>query len=136
LEAGDEAARSKHEECVALPVVEKRVVIPKPKAEARPARPADAPVGSQKCPYCEEWLPLYHREHCRKMPFDIWVRAVRDRDLVKHGPEVVGTWTIQCQHCATPFEKATSKRVHLSGCERRRVDAGLPLNTFPAMRMV
>jgi hypothetical protein len=134
LARGDAEAVAKHAECVALPAVEKRgKPAPRPEAEARPE---GAAPNSQKCPYCEKWLPLFHRENCPSMPYELWIQATRQRQYAKHGAAVVDAWTAQCQHCATPFPADSSKRVHLSGCERRRREAELPMNMFPAIRRV
>ena len=103
-------------------------------AVIREARPEGAPAGSQKCHFCGLWLPLYHRESCPKMPFETWMHTTRRRQVEKHGPEVVRQWAVQCQHCATPFPSNQSKRTHLPGCERRRIEAELALNLYPAIR--
>ena len=68
------------------------------------------------------------------MPFELWVQALRARAIAKHGQEVIDSWSIQCQHCGSPFASGASKRVHLSGCERRRNEESLPLNTYPVVR--
>ena len=68
------------------------------------------------------------------MPFELWIGATKARAIAKHGQAVVDSWVVQCQHCATPFPSPASKRVHLAGCERRRNEAQLPLNQFPAIR--
>ena len=137
MASGDAAAAALQEEKAALPPVAKSG--PKDpwnsaKRAVAAARPANAPAGSAKCPYCECWLPPYHQENCPRMPFDLWVGATRTRNELRYGRAVVDGWTVQCQHCATPFPSPASKRVHLSGCERRRNEAGLPLNQYPALR--
>jgi hypothetical protein len=137
LAAKDPAATAKHAEMVLLPPVEKRKAKDPgnlAKWAATRDRPAGAPAGSVKCPYCEAWLPAWHQEGCPSMPYDIWIAATRARQVAKFGQPIVDTWTVQCQHCATPFPSGASKRVHLSGCERRRTAADLPLNMFPATR--
>ena len=108
----------------------------KAKIEFGKARPKSAAPGSTPCPYCLQWLPHYHQENCIKMPYDIWINALKNRSETKHGVAVVNSWTIQCQHCGSPFQSGASKRVHLSGCERRRNEAGLVLNSFPVIRDV
>ena len=100
------------------------------------ARPKTAARGSVLCPYCSQWLPSSHQENCPRMPFELWREATRRRQLAKFGAEVVAAWPVQCQHCALPFPAPASKRVHLSGCERRRIDAELPLNQYPVVRQV
>jgi len=132
---------SKHAEEFAKPEVEKRVakdpgnMAKHAAAEAaRAMRPKGAAPGSRPCPYCNKWLPHSHPENCPSMPYKYWVGACRARAETKYGKEVVQGWPVQCQHCATPFPSGASKRVHLPGCERRREEAGLPLNQYPAIR--
>ena len=125
-----------NEQCLGPPVEIKQVE-KKPRLE--PARPKVMPKGTSPathtmCPYCSEWLPYYHRENCPSMPYDLWVTATRQRAIAKHGEGEVAQWRVQCQHCGTPFISPASKRVHLSGCERRRREADLPLNMYPAIR--
>ncbi len=98
-------------------------------------RPKEAPKHSVPCPYCSQWLPSYHQENCQSMPFELWIDACRRRNVAKFGQVAVDTWSVQCQHCATPFSSHASKRVHLSGCERRRTESNLPLNQFPVIRV-
>ena len=134
---GNNEAVQKQEEALSLPVVVKRKATDpgnSAKAAVTAARPKTAAAGSVPCPYCKEWLPFWHQEGCAKMPFDLWVQALRDRIAAKHGQATVDSWSIQCQHCGTPFISGASKRVHLSGCERRRNEEGLPLNTYPVIR--
>ena len=131
LAGGDAAATAKHAECVALPAVAKRAP---PVPVVREARPEGAPAGSTKCPFCGVWLPFYHREACPRMPYEVWMQATRQRQIVRHGAVTVGLWKTQCQHCATPFPSNESKRTHIPGCERRRVEAEMPLNVYPAIR--
>lgn len=137
LGRGDEATVRTQEVERQKPAVERRERIVGPKRE--PARPKAMPKGTSPsthtmCPYCSQWLPYYHRENCPSMPYEIWAETTRQRAVAKHGREVVDGWPVQCQHCATPFPSPASKRVHLSGCERRRNEAGLPLNSFPVIR--
>ena len=99
-----------------------------------PAKPKNAPRGSRLCPYCNQWMPNGHDENCQSMPYEFWIWATQQRQIVKYGEDVINSWDVQCQHCATPFPAPASKRVHLSGCERRRNAAGLPLNLYSAIR--
>eukprot|EP00972_Heterocapsa_arctica_P033587 4943284-Heterocapsa_arctica.AAC.1 len=68
-----------------LPDVAKRVVPRRGPEEEKEARPDEAPPGSQKCPYCAKWLPLTHRENCPRMPYGLWIRATRQRQIGKYG---------------------------------------------------
>ena len=140
LHAKDETVTATHNVEIQKPEVPK--ARPKAKAEPKqgPARPEVIPKGTSSkthsmCPYCNKWLPNFHREGCPSMPFEIWVNATRQRQIAKHGQTEVDSWKTQCQHCGTPFPSGASKRVHLSGCERRRNDANLPLNGFSAVRL-
>ena len=129
----------KHMIAVKLPPVEKRTVLDpgnQAKKAATAGRPKGAAPGSVVCPYCSKWLPPYHMENCPSMPFNTWIEATRARNVSKHGIDVVNSWVVQCQHCATPFPSSASKRVHLSGCERRRNNEDLPLNLYAVMRQV
>jgi hypothetical protein len=120
LGAGEAEVVGKHAESLLLPPVERRKkVAAKAAPEPRPVRPANALAGNQLCPYCEKWLPTYHRENCPSVPYELWTHSTRTRQLEKFGEEVVNSWIVQCQHCAIPFQSANSKRVHLSGFERR-----------------
>lgn len=142
LAAGEMLATAKHAACLALPIVPKRVGPKDPGHKAKSAaaaaidaaRPKNAPAGSRQCPYCEKWMPRTHQENCQSMPYEYWIDATRQRIIGKHGQSVVDSWHVQCQHCSTPFISFASKRVHLSGCERRRNEAGLPLNSYPVVR--
>ena len=132
-----------HEERLLQPEVVKRKAkdpgnVAKSAATAKmaAARPADAPANSRPCPYCKKWMPHTHPENCPQMPYDFWIEATRQRNIAKHGADVVNKWSTQCQHCATAFPSPASKRVHLSGRERRRNEAGLPLNLHPVVRRV
>ena len=137
---GDPDAVATHEIEKAKPPVEKRsggvTEAYKAKQAVGKNRPADAPKGSTPCPYCRKWLPAWHQEGCPSMPYEVWIAATRSRAVTKHGNEAIRSWRIQCQHCATPFLSPASKRVHLVGCERRRNQAGLPLNQYPVTRSV
>ena len=137
LESQDKNACEAQSEAVKLePVIKRKPKDPGNVAKAAfiAARPKDAKAGSTPCPYCKEWLPHYHQEGCSKMPYDIWITALKTRNVSKYGEQVVDRWSIQCQHCGSPFPSPASKRVHLSGCERRRNEAGLALNTYPVIR--
>ena len=134
LAEGDATAVAKHAECTALPAVAKRAPpVPGPEV-VREGRPEGAPAGNTKGPFCGLWQPFYHREACPRMPFEVWMQATRQRQVGKYGLEAVELWTTQCQHCATPFPSNQSKRTHLPGCERRRVEEELPLNIYPVIR--
>ena len=138
LSAEDPEAIRAQEETIGLPEMEKRTVTRDPgnkaKLSATADRPKTAPPGSRKCPYCDKWLMSYHQENCPDMPYEIWREATKQRLIIKHGQATVDSWNVQCQHCAQPFPSGASKRVHLTGCERRRAVAGLPLNQHPATR--
>ena len=124
-------------EAIARPPVEKRAALDpgnKAKFAATADRPKSAPAGARKCPFCEKWLPSYHQENCASMPYATWLAATKSRQITKFGQAIVDSWTVQCQHCAVPFPSGASKRVHLTGCERRRNESDLPLNQFPATR--
>ena len=135
-EKNPDAVASQSEAVKQPPVIKRQAADPgnAAKAAVTAARPKEAAAGSSPCPYCKEWLPFYHQEGCVKMPYEVWVTAKRAANIVRYGQAVVNTWSVQCQHCASPFASAASKRVHLSGCERRRNEASLPLNTYPAIR--
>ena len=133
LAGGDATAVAKHAECTALPAVAKRAPpVPGPEL-VREACPEGAPAGSQKCPFRGLWLPFYRKGACPRMPFEVWMQATRQGQVGRHGPEAVGLWTTQCQHCATPFPSNMNKRTHIPGCERRRFEAELPLNMHPVI---
>ena len=137
LTEGSSEAIQKQDEALALPpVIKRKAADPgsSAKAAVTAARPKTAAAGSSPCPYCHEWLPFWHQPGCTKMPFELWAQALCARTIAKHGQEIVDSWNIQCQHCGTPFASGASKRVHLSGCERRRNEEGLPLNTYPVVR--
>lgn len=138
MEAEEPAAMAAQAAAAALPPVVKRgPKDPGNKAKREAAakgKPGDAAPGTRQCPYCKEWLPYWHQEGCPRMPYELWIAATRQRQVAKSGAVVVAGWSVQCQHCGTPFASAASKRVHLSGCERRRNEAELPLNQFPAQR--
>ena len=137
LAAGDSNATRLQNEAAERPEVEKRQVLDpgnQAKLAATAHRPKSAPPGARQCPFCKKWLPSYHQENCPSMPYATWIEASRVRQIMKFGQETVDAWQVQCQHCTLPFPSGASKRVHLSGCERRRNEAGLPLNQFPATR--
>ena len=139
LQNGDEDITAKHAIAVKLPPVEVRGVLDpgnSAKMTATAERPKDAAPRAALCPYCQKWLPRGHQENCPSMPFNIWIAATRARNEAKHGIEAVNSWTVQCQHCGTPFPSGASKRVHLFGCERRRTSQDLPLNQHPAIRRI
>ena len=141
LGEGGIAPKAKQAEMELLPEVAKRQAKdPGNKAKHAAAaayaamRPKSAPPGSRLCPYCEKWLPHSRPENCPSMPFPLWIDATRQRSVMKHGQATVDSWKVCCQHCGTPFPSFASKRVHLSGCERRRREADLPLDQFPVVR--
>ena len=68
------------------------------------------------------------------MPFEVWLAVLRSRLLEEYGQEAMDSWSLQCQHCETPFKDIFSKRVHAGHCRKKRVYHKLEINQYPALR--
>lgn len=93
--------------------------------------------GDKKCcQFCgkEQKNITSHEEGCQDMPFEVWLAVLRSRLLEEYGQDAIDSWSLQCQHCETPFKDIFSKRVHTGHCRKKRVYRQLEINQYPALR--
>ena len=90
-----------------------------------PQSPQDEPC---KCPFCSESFSTpakcgHHSRACPSMPYPEWLRRVRvcQLDFVQS--------EFKCCHCQTGFATPKAAGRHSVACGKRRVSAGLSLNS-------
>ena len=57
-------------------------------AVPKPAKPKNAPRGSRLRSYCNQWMPSGHEENCQPMPYEFWIWATQQRQILKYGDDV------------------------------------------------